>query len=179
MDYCILSGLDDGCYVLRLNGNDSEPFIVVSDENALLGTVLIQYSLADNRTRKDAVSIVNDSRLFFSFRVQGGFKDSGCSFSVDNEQFVTDMSDIVELYGKESVQQNLVVGNSTGVPIWVGQLLNRILTCRYVYIDGKRFARYESSVPQKEQVMEGVNSFVFTQTVQKVNYIEPLIEDVL
>ncbi len=179
MDYCVITGLDTGCYYIRLDNKCSDPFIITSSEAILENTVLIQYSPIDNRARRDVVPLVGNKRLFFSFRVQGGFKDSGWSFSVDNEQFVTDMADIVELYGRESTQKTLTVGNSSGVPIWVGQMLNRILTCHYVYIDGVRFSRFESSVPQKEQIMECVNCFVFTQNLQEIKYVEPHITDVV
>lgn len=179
VDYCIISELGEGCFYVRIGDKESVPFIVTSDNGILENTVLIQYSPADNTVRNDVVPIIGKSRLFFSLRVQGGFKDSGWSFSVDNEQFVTAMSDIVELYGRESTQKTLTIGNSSGVPIWVGQLLNRLLTCRYVYIDGWRYSRFESSVPQKEQIMDGVNSFVFTQNLQEIKYVEPKITDVI
>lgn len=170
--------LPPGFYSVEIDGRRSDIFKVTDDSRELEDTVLIQYSPEDNRRRKDVVAIANGTRMFFSFRIPGGFKDSGWSFSVDNEQFVTNDGDIIELYGMESTQKVLTVGGSQGVPVWFGQMLNRILTCRYVYIDGVRYARFESSVPQKEQVLEGVNSFVFSQTLQEIKNLEPHIGDV-
>lgn len=171
--------LAEGCYSVTFEGRKSAVFAVSADESLSDSTVLLQYSPADNRTRADVVAMVNNTRLFFSFRIPGGFKDGGWSFSVDNEQFVCQDSDIVELYGRESTQKTLTIGGSEGVPVWFGQMVNRILTCRYVYIDGWRYARSQSSVPEKDQVAEGVNSFVLSQKVQQVNYLDPKIEDVL
>lgn len=168
-----LNNIDDGFYYLAIGDNESETFRITSDPEILKFTSLIEYSTADNRSRRDVVGIAENKRLYFSFRIPGGFKANGWSFSVDNEQFVTSMSDIVELYGRESTQLSLTMGLSQGVPIWFGELLNRLLTCRYVYIDGERYARFESSVPEIEQPIEYVNSFIFTQKLQRINYLEP------
>lgn len=164
----------EGYYYLSIGDYESEPFLVTSNQNYLDRSVLIEYSPADNSTRNDVVPIIGEERRYFAFRVPGGFKPSGLDFSVDNEQFVAQSADIVELYAHESMQETLTVGWSRGVPIWFGQLLNRLLTCRYVYIDGRRYARYQSSVPEKEQTIEGVNAFVFTQKLQRINNLEPI-----
>lgn len=65
------------------------------------------------------------------------------------------------------------LGMSEGCPVWFAELLNRLLTCDYVYFDGVRFARKEASVPETNAVMDGLNSFVFTQNLQKVVNIDP------
>ena len=176
VDCYTITGLECGEYILCLNDNESEPFIITDDKFILDKTVLIQYSPAEISIRKDVAGVIDGKRIFFSFRAAGGFKDDGWSFSVENEQFTTDMADIMELYGMESTQKTLTIGFSHGVPIWYGQLLNRLLTCRYVYIDNIRFARFESSVPEKEQTIQGVNSFVFTQKLQEIRYNEPKLE---
>ena len=173
------STLASGRYYIALGSRISEPFLVTSDDHTLKDTVLMQYSPADNRQRADVVALLNGIRQIFSFRVPGGFKDNGWQFAIDNEQFVTDTADIVELYSRESTQKTLTVGDSAGVPIWVGQHLNRILTCRYFYIDGSRYVRFESSVPTKEQSLEGVNSFVFSQTLQEIKNEMSNIEELV
>ncbi len=170
--YCV--ALDsEGCYTLAVAEQESEPFEVTSDPGKIGGSVLFEFSPSGNNVRGDVVPIVDGERIFFSIRMPGGFKASGYDFSIDNEQFVTQEADIVELYARESTQETLTIGWSRGVPIWFGQMLNRLLTCRYVYINGLRYARYESSVPEKEQTAEGVNSFVFTQKLQRINFLEP------
>lgn len=172
--------LSVGFYSVSFEERSSALFRVVSADDPILeDTVLMQYSPADNKTRADVVGIIDTTRLFFAFRIPGGFKDGGWSFSVDNDQFVTEESDLIELYARESLQKTLTIGNGAGVPIWFGQMVNRALTCKYVYLDGWRYARYQSSVPEKEQVCEGVNSFVFSQKVQQINNINPKIESML
>lgn len=174
VDCHYLTNAADGFYFLAIGDNESETFRITDDAEILGKTALFEYSTANNDIRRDVAGMAGDNRLYFSFRVPGGFKESGFDFSIDNEQFVTAMSDIVELYGRESVQMTFTLGLSRGVPVWFGDLLNRLLTCRYVYIDGKRYARFESSVPEKEQTLDGVNSFVFTQKLQRINHIEPI-----
>ena len=176
VDCYALSRQREGYYFLAIGDDDSETFRVTGNAECLKDTVLIEYSASGNKLRRDVVGEADGERIYFSFRVPGGFKDNGWNFSIDNEQFVTQLSDIVELYGRESCQQTLTVGHGDGVPIWFGDLLNRLLTCRYVYIDGKRYARFESSVPEKEQTIDGVNSFVFTQKLQRINHMEPTKE---
>ena len=168
-----VSNLSAGYYYIVIGDKTSEVFEIISDGRILNKSVLIEYSPANNSLRTDVVPILNGSRKYFAFRVPGGFRDSDWDFAVDNEQFVTQEADIVQLYSMESTQKALTVGWGQGVPIWFGQLLNRLLTCKYVYIDGDRYARYESAVPEKEQTLTGVNSFVFTQKLQKINHLEP------
>ena len=174
LDRYTLSDIPDGIYYVSIGDEDSEPFRISSDPAFLKNTILVEYSAGDSNSRSDVVGAVHDERLYFTFRIPGGFKDSGWNFSIDNEQFITDQSDIVELYARESVQQTLTMGFSMGVPVWFGELLNRLLTCKYVYIDGKRFARFGSSVPEMEQTLDGVNSFIFSQKLQRINHLEPI-----
>lgn len=55
-------------------------------------------------------------------------------------------------------------------------MLNRILCCNYVYFDGIRYARKESNIPEINQQIEGLKSFVFNQMLQKVESINPILE---
>lgn len=167
-----------GVYSVAVNGNGlSKPFIVTDDERELSRTTLIQYSMRDNRRRQDTVFFIDGMQYFFDFRVPGGFKDSGWSFSVESEQFETPVGDISQLYGLETTQKTFTLGGSMGVPIWFGEMLNRLLVCSHVYFDGVRYSRKESSVPEVMQQLEGHNSFVFTQTLQRSNNLDPRLEE--
>lgn len=177
LDFCELSGLSEGRYVITVAGIESQPFDIVASDAMLKDTTLIQYSMKDNRQRKDMVSFIDGMQYFFDFRVPGGFKDSGWSFSCDNEQFVTDKADVIELYASDSVQKKFTMGTARGCPIWFGELLNRLLCCTYVYFDGVRYARKDSSVPEVSQQLDTLNSFIFTQQLQQVNNINPTIEN--
>lgn len=166
--------LSPGYYTVSIDGiGRSAMFRVTDDPVVLDNTTLIQYSNRDNRRRQDVVSWINGMQYFFDFRVPGGFKDSNWTFAVESEQFVTDDNDIIQLYGRESTQKKFTLGTSEGCPIWFAELLNRLLTCDFVYFDGERYARKEASVPEISVLLEGVNSFVFSQNLQKVANIDP------
>ena len=164
-----------GLYTFEVAGKTSRPFRVTDDEVELEGTTLIQYSMKDNRQRQDAAFFINGMQRFFDFRVPGGFKDSNWTFSVEGEQFTTPTADIVQLYSLESTQKKFTLGNSEGCPVWFAELLNRLLCCTYVYFDGERYARKDNSAPEMTVLLEGTNSFVFTQNLQKVVYIDSVL----
>lgn len=164
-----------GLYSVEVDGKTSEIFRVTDDPLILENTTLIQYSMKDNRQRTDGVFFIDGMQRFFDFRVPGGFKDSNWSFAVEGEQFVTPSADIVQLYGLDSTQKKFTLGNSEGCPVWFAELLNRILCCSYVYFDGERYARKDNSVPETTVLLEGINSFVFTQNLQKVVNLDPTL----
>ncbi len=177
--FIVITGLNSGCYRLRFTatGQYSHYFRITDDPLELSKTTLIQYSMKDNKQRQDAVFIIDGMRHFFDFRVPGGFKDSGWTFSVENEQFITPEADPVELFALESTQKKFTMGDQGGVPVYFAELLNRLLTCSYVYFDGVRYARKDSSVPEMTAPVEGLDSFVFSQLLQKVNNLNPAIEN--
>lgn len=178
LKFAVISGLAPGVYqvVYLPTGLSSHCFRVTNDPVELAKTTLIQYAMKDNKQRQDAVFIIDGMRYFFDFRVPGGFKDSGWTFAVENEQFITPEADPVELFALESTQKKFTMGGQEGVPVYFAELLNRLLTCSYVYFDGVRYARKDSSVPEMNVQIEGLDSFVFTQLLQKVNNLNPTIE---
>lgn len=171
-----ISLLPCGYYNVVVNGKTSEIFKITDDEHELSETTLIQYSMKDNKQRLDTVWWIDGMQYFFDFRVPGGFKDSGWTFGVDNEQFVTSDEDIVELFSHEYTTVLFTLGNGMGCPVWFAELLNRALCCNYVYFDSVRYARKESNVPELNQQIEGLKSFVFNQMLQKVRTMNPVLE---
>lgn len=171
-----ITSLPCGYYSVTVNGSTSEIFKVTDDERELSETTLIQYSMKDNKQRLDAIFWIDYMQYFVDFRVPGGFKDNGWAFGVDNEQFITFDEDIVELFSHEYTTQIFTLGNAMGCPVWFAELFNRILCCNYVYFDRVRYARKESNVPELNQQIEGLKSFVFNQMLQKVKVIDPVLE---
>lgn len=167
--------LSPGLYSVQIGDKRSTIFRITDNASVLEKTTLIQYSMANNRQRKDAIFFIDGMQRFFNFRVPGGFKDSNWSFGVESEQFTTAEADIVQLYGLESTQKKFTLGLSDGCPIWFGELLNRLLTCTYVYFDGQRYARKDAAVPEITSLLDGLNSFVFSIQVQKVANIDPTL----
>lgn len=172
----VYKGLSDGYYTVTIGDKTSDVFRVTSEKGALARTSLIQYRFKDNKQRDDVVSLINLVPRFFDFRVPGGFKDSGWGFGVSNEQFSTQHEDIVELYATDYTTKTFTLGNSMGVPVWYGEMLNRLLTCNYVYVDGQRYARNDTEVPNLNSLIEGLDSFVFTQVLRKIQVLDPKIE---
>lgn len=169
--------LSSGIYSVYIDGiGKSELFQVTADRKILARTTLIQYSARNNRQRTDVVFFIDGMQYFFDFRVPGGFKDSNWTFSVESEQFMTQNADIVQLYNLEATQKKFTLGSSMGVPIWFGEMLNRILTCSHVYFDGIKYCRKESGVPELTIQLDGVNSYVFTQALQQSVNLDPVIE---
>lgn len=169
--------LSTGYYSVNIMGvGRSEVFRVTDDPLILNKTTLIQYSMRNNRQRQDAVFFIDGMQYFFDFRVPGGFKDSNWTFNVESEQFVTQYADISQLFGLESTQKRFTLGGSMGVPVWFGEMLNRILICSHVYFDGIKYSRKEANVPELTVQLEGVNSFVFNQTLQQSTNLDPVIE---
>lgn len=169
--------LSPGFYYVEISGfGRSEIFQVTDDPNILDNTTLIQYSMHNNKQRNDAVFFIDGMQYFFDFRVPGGFKDSNWSFSVECEQFVTPDGDISQLYGLETTIKKFTLGGSSGVPVWFGEMLNRILVCSHVYFNGIKYSRKDSNVPELTIQLDGVNSFVFNQTLQQSINLDPVIE---
>ena len=168
----IYQGLSEGYYKLTIADKTSDVFRVTSDELVLEKTTLIQYRNKDNKQRDDAAFVIDSVPYFFDFRVPGGFKDSGWQFGVNNEQFDTQFEDVVELYAYEYTSKTLTMGGSIGVPVWYGDLLNRLLTCHFVYVNGERYSRSDTESPQMNILVDGLDSFVFTQTLRRVVRIE-------
>lgn len=175
--YFTTISLSPGIYSVSIFGyGRSEIFMVTDDAKILDKTTLIQYSMNNNRQRTDAVFFIDGMQYYFDFRVPGGFKDSNWTFGVESEQFVTQLADISQLYGLESTQKRFTLGGSMGVPVWFGEMLNRILVCSHVYFDGVKYSRKESNVPEISVQLDGVNSFVFNQTLQQSVNLDPVIE---
>lgn len=170
--YYVITGLEDGYYMVNVNGSNSEPFRITSDESVLKNTTLIQYSSKDNKDRQDVIFWVSEQQMFFDWRVHGGFKDSNWSFGVDNEQFTNSENDLSEIYSRHYTMKTFTLGGNIGCPIWYGEHLNRILSCTYVYFNGKRYIRSESNVPEINQVIDDVRSYVFNQILREIQFVD-------
>ena len=171
-----IHGLSTGYYTLTIEDKVSDMFRVTDDAALLARTSLLQYRFRDNKQRDDVVSVINGVPYFFDFRVPGGFKDSGWGFGVTNEQFATQHADLVELYARDYLTKTFSMGGPEGVPVWYGALLNRLLTCSYVYVNGERYTRNESETPSMQTLVDGMDSFVFTQVLRQVNELEGAVD---
>jgi hypothetical protein len=69
------------------------------------------------------------------------------------------------------------MGNAEGVPVWYGEMLNRVLTSSYVYFDGVRYTRNDGETPSINTLVDGLDSFVFTQVLRKAHILDAEIEE--
>ena len=169
MYYAILRDLEDAVYTVTINEDTSEPFIVCSSDDLLEETVLIRYSHKSNNSAFDNIFLVDDIQQVFNFRVEAGFKPGGYSPRIDNEQYRNQMQEIEELYAVPYDVYNLTIGNSNGVPYWFAKHINRILCLSMVEIDGTRYVRSESSVPEMTQVIEDSQLFHINMALELQN----------
>lgn len=174
--FAVLTGMSFGHYTVTVGDKTSDEFRVTDDAAVLGKTTLIQYRFKDNKQREDVVSVIDNYIYFFDFRVPGGFKDSGWGFGVSNEQFNTQREDLIELYASDYLTKTFTLGGALGVPVWYGEMLNRLLTCSYVYFNGVRYVRNETEVPSLNTLIDGLDSFVFTQVLRNAQFINPTIE---
>lgn len=159
-------------YYKIMFGDCISNLIYVTDNNAELdNTVRIQYAMKDNKCRRDFMSWINGRCVYADFRIHGGFLDSDWSFYVENEQFVTASQDIVELYALDYTEKVLTIGLSAGTSAWNGEMVNRILSCDYVFIDGIRYSRSGNSTPViKDSDINGTR-FVYTQNLREAHFL--------
>lgn len=169
-----ITSLNNGIYSVEINGVKSELFRITDD---ISGTVLLQYSNPNNKMRDDAVFWVDGMQYFFDFRIPGGFKEDDWVFGVENEQYTTSLNDLIDIYSVDNVQKTLTLGNSIGCPVWYAELLNRALCCSYFYVDGIRYVRVDSNVPEMNILVEGIRSYVFKQVIRRVLSLNPTIEN--
>lgn len=166
MYYTTISEKSDGVYSVLVDGVESEPFCITSDSSILDCTTLIRYSHKDNNSVFDNIFWIGEEQQFFEWRLEAGFKSSGYSPRVDNEQYRNQFQEITELYAMPYDSYTLTVGNAGGVPYWYVRHLNRVLCLSSVEINNQLWVRSESSVPEMTQVLEGVPSYNATVVLE-------------
>lgn len=171
--YAQISNLGDSIYSLSIqednSGNvyESEPFIVCSDPSILQETCLIEYSNEDNNSPFNNIFWIDNTQQVFEFRIEGGFKPGGIDFKVENEQFRNQLQNIVELYSVPYVTYNLTCGNAAGVPYWIVEFINNVLSLTHLLVNGERYVRSGNSVPEKTQISEDGQMFNMTILLEK------------
>ena len=169
-----ITGLKDSVYTLKIREDNSgtsivsEPFSVCSDPMLLQETCLIKYSNKDNNSSFDNHFWVDGIQQYFEFRVEGGFKPGGVSQKVDNEQFRTQQQKIIELYSVPYDTYTFTCGNASGVPYWIIQFINNILSLSYFDVNGECYVRSGNSSPEKTQISEDGQMFNMTILLEKM-----------
>lgn len=148
----------EGIYSVSVNDKESEVFEVCENSNG----ALIEYTHKDNNSVFDNIFWNGEEQFIFKFRVIGGFKPSGVSIEIDNEQFVNQKQEIVELYAIPYITKTFSIGNSNGVPYYVAELINKILCLSDVRINGESYVRDGNSKPEVAESISRKELFMYT-----------------
>ena len=148
----------DGIYSVKVGEKGSEVFEVCENSNG----ALIEYTHKDNNSVFDNIFWNDTEQFVFKFRVPGGFKPSGVSIEVDNEQFVNQKQEIVELYAIPYITKTFSIGDSNGVPYYVAELINKILCLSDVRINGESYNRENNSKPEVSETIGRKELFMYT-----------------
>lgn len=172
----IVPVLPEGFYTIRLNATMDGVYktIAVSQEFEVTRAVendadwaLIEYGGASNNTAMDAMFVMNGARVPFLLRLPAGFKPMGWEGSVQTETYRTQRQELRVLYSAPYEKQTLTIGTAAGLPVEYVRLLNNILSCEYVYINGERWCRSEGAVPEKQLVMAGAQMFTASVVLER------------
>lgn len=150
---------------------ESIPFSICSDRTHLNNTSTITYTNENNITSFGAVFKIGTSKRVFNLRVEGGFKSENRSLHIDNEQFRTQRQEIIELYSVPYESITMTIGDNEGVPFEMARLINNILCLSDVSIDGRKYVRSESSVPEQQIIAERYPQYNYTIKLESADNI--------
>lgn len=71
------------------------------------------------------------------------------------------------LYSAPYDKWALTLGTAQGVPVEYVRMLEWILSCEYVYINGERWVRSEGSTVEKQLVMQGAQTFTASVVLER------------
>jgi hypothetical protein len=161
---CLFSIPDAGVYEFILMNQWTEivsvPLCIKTPEE-LQETVLLTYTHREN----DFETIFEDRT--FNFRVEGGIYPGNKTQSVENEIFRDQRFMPFQLSAKAYEVSVLTVGDTEGVPQWVGNRVNHIFCLSDVKVDGIHSTRNESSTPELVSISECYPKYVHTITIEQ------------
>lgn len=103
----------------------------------------------------------------FQFRVEGGIYQANAKQNVDNETFRDQLSSLHQLSAFPYEVNVLTIGNSNGVPQWVGNKINYIFSLSSVYVNNKETVRSEGSIPELVQLQPYYPLYVFNMDIEQ------------
>lgn len=151
----IIESLQPGSYYIQLKpeilvdevqtfvNHISEKFEIVED---LPESLLIEYSHDGNEfdVAFYPTGLVH-SRRFFQLRVEGGLASEGFSPASKDTFYIDQVRDVVML---SSIPYNVfrfTFGPGGGIPNWMADKINRILSLAYVEINGRQYVKNEGA----------------------------------
>ena len=148
-----------GLFTFRIvQGTTPEHIAAYSDfcvEEDSSDTVLFGYE-----NRRDEFDVFFRGRPF-CFRVEGVFLPSERTFDVENETFRDQRYTLTQLSALPYSKQTLTVGGGYGVPYWVAEKINLILSMTDISINGIPYVRSEGAAPELTQLHNDYPLFVY------------------
>lgn len=124
----------------------SEPFEVVEAGHENPESLLIEYSHDGNGFDMAFYPTgVPEVRKFFQLRVEGGVSSDNVTPSSKDIFYTDQINDVVMLDSKPFTVFKFTFGNGRGIPNWMADKINRILSCAYVEIDGTQFVKKDGA----------------------------------
>lgn len=148
----------EGVYTVIVEENESKEFEVCENSKG----VLIEYTHKDNNSVFDNIFWNGSAQFLFKIRFVGGFKPSGVNLEVDNEQFVNQKQEIIELYSMPYTTHTFYMGDTDGLPYYIAEHVNKILCLSSVKIDGVSYVREGNSKPEKTETLGDKELFMYS-----------------
>jgi hypothetical protein len=82
---------------------------------------------------------------FFRIRIEGGVNSDGFEPGSKDSFYVDQIRDVVMLDSTPFNVYKFLFGNGSGIPNWLADKLNRILSLNYVEINGRQFVKNEGA----------------------------------
>ncbi len=150
---------ETGLFTFQIvQGTTPEHIVAYSDfcvKDNLADTVLLGYE-----NRRDEFDVFFGGRPFY-FRVEGIFLPSERTFDVEDETFRDQRYTLTQLSALPYSKQTLTIGGGYGVPYWVAEKINLILSMTDVTINGIPFVRSEGASPELTQLHNDYPMFVY------------------
>lgn len=134
----------EGYYYVKVSYTDnifnevvylSEPFHVKDSHE---GTILFEYTNSENN-----FDFVFDPLNIFSIRIEGAIRDF--TPASDDVIYNDQKHNATKLYSIPFRTFKLYIGNVSGIPDWLSDKINWVLSCDQVKMDGVYYERLESS----------------------------------
>ena len=121
----------------------TEPFEIVDE---LPDSLLIEYSHDGNEFDIAFYPTGNPAnRRFFQLRVEGGITSDGFSPASKDTFYIDQVRDVVMLNSIPFNVYKFTFGPGCGIPNWMADKINRILSLAYVEINGRQYVKNEGA----------------------------------
>jgi hypothetical protein len=121
----------------------TEPFEIVDE---LPESLLIEYSHDGNEFDVAFFPTGNpEDRRFFQLRVEGGITSDGFSPASKDTFYIDQVRDVVMLNSIPFNVYKFTFGPGGGIPNWMADKINRILSLAYVEINGRQYVKNEGA----------------------------------